>query len=152
MINIIDKIDEFILEMTFLRSHAIKKIHGIQDPLNIHLIKILKFDDRQNYIKHLNDVNGWFKSMNRIKIKGNKRFSEKQYFQFLFNDMFTSKKNVENVTDIVDTELQSYKNLPVIRSDQEVLNLIYDIHKKASKLISKGELTNFKKDIWDKIK
>lgn len=149
---LIDKIDEIILEMTFLRSLAIKKIHSIQDTLNIHLIKLLKFDDKQNYNKHLNDVDAWFRSINRIKIKGNKRFSHKQYFQFLFKDLFTSIKDVQNVTDIIEDELKDYfNNHQSIRTDKEIIKIIFDIHKLSSVLLSKGKLNNFKQDIWCKV-
>ena len=152
MINIIDKINEFILEMTFKRKDVIFKIQNFQFPINLHLVKLLKFDDKQNYNKHLNDVHGWFIDIQSLKVRTNKRLTSKKYFDILFQEPFTNRNDVESITNIVKRRLQNYKNLPVIRSDQEVLNLIYDIHKKASKLISLNALNDFKKDIWDKIK
>ena len=150
--NLLDKLDEFLLEMTFKRKDIIFKIQNEIIPVNIHLIKLLKFDDKVNFNKHLKDIENWFFGIQEYKLKSNgKRFTQKKYFDLFFQEPFTNKNDVRAITDIVKRRLRDYSNLTILRNDQDVLNIIYKIHKLTSNMVSQNKLNNFKFDIWDKV-
>ena len=50
---IVDRFTNIITEMAFDRKTVIKKAEGIERQINLHLIKIIRYDDTLNYSKHL---------------------------------------------------------------------------------------------------
>lgn len=134
--SIIDNIKSLIQEMAFERDKAESKITDIGIPVLLHLIKILKWEDKDNYDKHIKDINGWLFSIKRILIKPKgKRFKPNQYYSFLFEEQI---KNVNDITNAVYGDLQNYHNLKVINTDREVYNKLKNIYKQLSNDISDG--------------
>lgn len=111
------------MEMAYRRRDIESKITGLSDPISEHLIKILMWEDPQNNNKHINDVNKWFYSIQRLYIKGNKKPTQTDYFNWMFNDVIKD----EHTFDLMVKGLHEYHHLPKIRKNSEVFNTIKNI-------------------------
>ncbi len=60
---------DIINEMSLPKKKFEEIISGLSDPILLQLIKILKWEDIQNYNKHLVDIDGWLRKINRLKMK-----------------------------------------------------------------------------------
>lgn len=152
--NFIDDtlLNSYLIEMAFDRKTAFKKIRSLQEPINNHLMKILKYKDDINFNKHIKDIDKWFLSIQKINVKKfNTKLSKNVYFKLLFEEPFTNKKDITSFNKIINRTLKNYNNLIVLRNNEEVLKLIYNIQKLASILLSNDEFMDFKTDIWNKL-
>ena len=57
--NILESIEDLIYEMAVNRKRIEIQIKGLSRPINLHLIKLLKWEDKINYENHLDSVNDW---------------------------------------------------------------------------------------------
>jgi hypothetical protein len=116
-----------IFEMAFGRADIEAKITSISDPIVEHLVKVLKWEDAVNYNKHLGDINNWMFQIQRLKIKGNKKPSQHDYYTWMFEDVAQDELTISRFIK----GLHRYHQLPVIRSDDEVYcvikNVLYQI-------------------------
>ena len=141
--HIVSKFNNIITEMAFDRKTVIKKIDGLEKPLNLHLIKIIRYKDDLNFEKHLKDVKNWLVQIQKMDVgKKNKKLPEKEYFKLLFTQPFTDATNIKRIQDYEKSDLKDYLKLPRIRSEQETVELLFVIHKEIAKRLSNN-------DIWD---
>ena len=96
-------INSRIFEMAYQRKRAIDKISNFQEPIAIHLIKYFYYsaskETKQHWKKEL-DV--WFKSIRRIKLKNNKTLEGNQYYKLLFTEPLGERINVEDIIDDIN--------------------------------------------------
>ena len=123
-----------ITEMAFDRKTVIRKIDGLEKPINLHLIKIIRYEDESNFNKHLKDVIQWLRDIQELDVgKKDKKLTEKEYFKLLFTNRFTDETNSKHIKDLEKGSLSDYKSLQRIRTEEETIKVLYDIHKIISK-------------------
>src|SRR5574344_668775 len=98
---VVDKFKDIITEMAFDRKTVMKKIDGLEKPLNLHLIKIIRYKDDLNFYKHLKDIIQWLEDIQELDVgKINKKLPEKEYFKLLFSNRFTNETNSKHIKDL----------------------------------------------------
>lgn len=124
-----------LFEMAFKRKDLEAKITAESYQIIKHLIKVLKWRDDANYNKHLGDINSWLFDIQTYKIKGNKKPSQQDYYQWMFLDIV---QNEITVTRFIKG-LYDYHRLPVIKDDFEVYNYLKKIMYTVSEQLAKNE-------------
>ena len=120
-----------------------KDLEDLEDQINLHLVKIIRYKDDLNFEKHLKDVKNWLVQIQKMDVgKKNKKLPEKEYFKLLFTQPFTDATNIKRIQDYEKSDLKDYLKLPRIRSEQETVELLFKIHKEIAKRLSND-------DIWD---
>lgn len=121
---IIDSIlDSRIFEQAFRRRDAETRISSLTISIFSHLIKVLKWQDETNYNKNCSNIDEWIRQIQIIKLKGNNKPSQSDYFQWMFNDVVSNEETViRNIKSMSRTYI-----LPVIRTDDEVFQIIKNI-------------------------
>lgn len=127
--------DSALFEMAFKRKDLEAKITAESYQVLKHLIKILKWKDELNYNKHIGDINSWLFDIQTYIIKGNRKPSQQDYFQWMFLDIV----NNELVVTRFIKGLHHYHNLPVVRDDFEVYNYLKMIMLQVSEQLAKNE-------------
>lgn len=122
-------IETELFEMAFNRKDAESKITSLGVPIIEHLIKIFKWKDDLNYHKHIGDINGWLYKIQDIYLKGNTKPSANNYFQWIFVD--NVRLGEVNIRRTIKA-LHRYHHLPVLRTDEEVYDIIKAILYKVS--------------------
>ena len=120
--------DSEILEMANSRSKVKDQINDLSPIIIEHLIKILYFEDDRNLQKHIKDIDGWFKKIRRLKIKGSNKISQKDYYEWLWDDI--DKDYLQNV---IDLDLKDYHNLETKISVENLKHKMDNIFKNISK-------------------
>ena len=150
---VVDKFKDIITEMAFDRKTVIKKIDGLEKPLNLHLIKIIRYHDYVNFNKHLKDIVQWLRDIQELDVgKKDKKLPEKEYFKLLFTNRFTDETNSKHIKDLEKGSLSDYISLNRIRTEEETIKILYDIHKIISKKLSQNDIWDIEKIILDKLK
>jgi hypothetical protein len=135
MEKIIDAIHNLIYEMVIEKKHIENQISDKSEQIILHLIKILKWDDSNSYTGHIKSINGWFHFCQKKKINKH-RISAKHYQAWLFDEEL---ENIQDLNNIVEYNLEEYDKLPVIRTNQEIFDIIQKI-----KLLICEDLSKFK--------
>ena len=150
---VVDKFKDIITEMAFDRKTVIKKIDGLEKPLNLHLIKIIRYNDDLNFEKHLKDIVQWLRDIQELDVgKKDKKLPEKEYFKLLFTNRFTDETNSKHIKDLEKGSLSDYISLNRIRTEEETIKILYDIHKIISKKLSQNDIWDIEEIILDKLK
>lgn len=140
---LLTNIKNLILEMAFERDRAESKITELALPILNHIIKLFKYVDEYNYLKHIDDIDNWLFNIQRVLIKPrNKRFKPEQYFKFLFEEQI---KSPTDITNYINRELREYKELKQFNSDEEVYIELVEIYKKISIDISNDQFEGIAK-------
>lgn len=140
---VVDKFKDIITEMAFDRKTVIRKVEDLEDQINLHLVKIIRYKDDLNFEKHLKDIKNWLVKIQKMDVgKKNKKLPEKEYFKLLFIQPFTDAANIKRIQNYEKSDLKDYSKLPRIRSEQETVELLFKIHKEIAKRLSND-------DIWD---
>ena len=151
--HIVSKFNNIITEMAFDRKTVIKKIDGLEKPLNLHLIKIIRYKDDLNFEKHLKDIVQWLRDIQELDVgKKDKKLPEKEYFKLLFTNRFTDNTNTKYIKDLEKGSLSDYKSLDRIRTEEETIRMLYDIHKNISKKLAKNDIWDIEEIILNKLK
>jgi hypothetical protein len=137
-------INSELFENAFHRQEVESRITYLTYSVVEHLIKVLKWEDKLNYDTHIRDINSWMFKIQSFILKGNKRPTQKDYYQWMVNDVVQNELNIE----LWIRGLHRYSHLPVLRTDKEVFDIIKIILYKTSLVLP---LTNFR-DITDYIK
>lgn len=133
-----NNIEYILFEMTAKRKDTEGVITALSHPILEHIIKILVFDNKQDYNKHLVDLTNWLLYVQRLKMKGNKRPKQKDYYMWLFKETIESVKVVDTWIENGMTDLHKYNRL---RSSDEVYKIMTNMFNKISKDMS---INNFK--------
>lgn len=116
-------INSDLFEQAFRRQEVESQITNLAHPVIEHLIKVLKWDDPINYNKHIGDINEWMYKIQRYKLKGNKKPYQCDYFQWMYTDWVTDADTIS----LWIRGLHRYSKLLVLRTDEEVYNIIRSI-------------------------
>ena len=101
------------------------------------MIVISKWEDTDNYAKHVDDINHWLFDVQKtlIQPKG-KRLKRKKYYQLLFAEQI---QTTEAITQYINRGLRGYKGLKEISTDAGVYEQLTKIYKSLSKDLSNGQ-------------
>lgn len=113
-------LDSRLFEMAFRRREMESKITNLSSSICKHLIKILKWQDVVNYNKHVGNINDWIFDIQRMYIKGNRKPTQNDYYNWMYNDVIRDELTV--IRMIVG--LHEYHDLPVIRTDEKVHDIV----------------------------
>ena len=123
--------------MAFERNHAETRITELGWLALSSMIVISKWEDTDNYAKHVDDINQWLFDVQKILIQPRgKRFQRKRYYQLLFAEQI---KTTEGITQYINRGLRGYKSLEVIRSDAGVYEQLNKIYKQLAKDLSNNQ-------------
>ena len=123
--------------MAFERNHAETRITELGWLALSSMIVISKWEDTDNYAKHVDDINQWLFDVQRtlIQPKG-KRLKRKKYYQLLFGEQI---QTTEGITQYINRGLRGYKGLKVINTDAESYDQLSKIYKSLAKDLSKNQ-------------
>lgn len=128
---IVDRIiNTDLFEMAYQRKRAIDKISNFQDQIAIHLIKYLYYDMPEETKNHWKaELDAWLESINRVKLKNNKKLDGYQYYKILFTEPLGERVNVEDCVKDIN------KNSGM-KSKQGII-AISELHVKLERIIHK---------------
>ena len=123
--------------MAFERNHAETRITELGWLALSSMIVISKWEETDNYAKHVDNINQWLFDVQKtlIQPKG-KRFKEEKYFQLLFAEQI---KTVEGITQYINRSLRGYKGLEEISADAGVYEQLNKIYKQLAKDLSNNQ-------------
>jgi len=128
-----------LFEMAFDKKTIERKIDGLARPILLHLIKILKWDDKQNYNKHIKDINSWLREIDRLELKPKKKKLKSDIYYFWLYDGPIGN-SIRIINSYIDGDLEDYHKLNIKRSNKEVMISIEKIIKQISIDISNNRL------------
>ena len=129
--------------MAFERNHAETRITELGWLALSSMIVISKWEDTDNYAKHVDDINQWLFDVQKILIQPRgKRFQRKRYYQLLFAEQI---KTTEGITQYINRGLRGYKSLEVIRTDAGVYEQLNKIYKQLAKDLSNNQFEGIEK-------
>ena len=135
-------------EMAFSKRVMEDKIRNLENQINLHLIKILRYKDNTNKQKHINDVMNWLIDIQDYDFgKAGRKFSKELYFKLLFEEPITDEDNILYLKNKEKGKLKSYSSLEKIRTEKEVMYLIWKIHKQIAEHLSKNEIFDFETEL-----
>jgi hypothetical protein len=135
-------INSQLFENAYRRQEVESKITNLALPITKHLIKILKWRDPRNYQKHIRDIDSWIYDIQTLTIKNGKRPTQQDYFKWMFIDCAANQRTLSRLI----LGLHRYSNLPVLRTDEEVFDIIKMFFWNISKDLSLDQyqtLTNY---------
>lgn len=151
--SIKDFMSTFLFEMAFERKVIFDKIRGLENQINLHLIKIIRYEDEQNFQKHINDLETWLIDIQDLDFrKVNNKLKQQDYFNLLFTEPITNVDNIQYIKNKERGKLKKYTNLKRFKTEQETLYILEKLHIEMSYLLSKNDIYDFFIDIKDKIK
>ena len=123
--------------MAFERNHAETRITELGWLALSSMIVISKWEDPDNYAKHVDNINQWLFDVQKILIQPRgKRFQRKRYYQLLFAEQI---KTTEGITQYINRSLRGYKDLKKIRTDAGVYEQLNKIYKQLAKDLFKNQ-------------
>lgn len=151
--HVVNNFKNIITEMAFDRKTVIRKVEDLEDQINLHLVKIIRYYDELNFEKHIKDIMTWLVKIQKMDVgrKGNK-LPEKDYFKLLFVQPFTDEKNSQRIRDYERSDLKNYKDLPRLRTEEETVKLIHKIQKEIAKRLSENNIYEIDDYIRDLLK
>ena len=150
---VVSNFKNLITEMAFNRKTVIRKIEDLEDQINLHLVKIIRYKDDVNFSKHLKDIKNWLVSIQKLDVgKKDKKLPEKEYFKLLFEQPFTDNTNSKRILNYEKSDLKHYSNLPRIRDEKETVQMLYTIQKIIAKKLANDDIWDIDEVIVDLIK
>jgi hypothetical protein len=134
--------DLLLVEMAFDKKTMENKISALENQINLHLIKIIRYDDELNRQKHINDVMNWLEQIQDLDFnKKNNKFSKDLYFKLLFKEPFTDSSNITLLKNWESRgSLKDYLDLPRKKTEEETMFILENLHIEISKLLSRNEI------------
>lgn len=128
-----------LFEMAYERKKAEAEVSGLADPIMLHIIKVLYFEDKINHSKHIKDINNWLKKIQQIRLKPNgSNVKERDYYQWLFSEPYDGLETLEYILDI---RLDDYASLKTLLPREMLNEQLFEIYARLSEDLSK---TKFK--------
>ena len=135
--------DTTIFEMAFDKRTMENKIRGLEQPINLHLIKLIRYTDEINARKHINDIVNWLEDIQDLDFnKKGKKFSKELYYKLLFEEPFTDALNEKYLISLERRKLNDYISLPRKHSLQETLIILEKTQKEIAKLLSEDSISD----------
>jgi hypothetical protein len=140
--------DFLLVEMAFDKKTMENKIRGLENQINLHLIKIIRYKDDVNFQKHINDIMNWLFQIQKLDFnKNNRKFSKELYFKLLFEESITNFENTNYIKNLEKGELRRYTNQPIIRNEVESMITLENIQKEMAKLLSQNSIYDIEFDL-----
>ena len=110
-----------LFEMAFERKDAIKKLDNLSYEISIHLLKLIVFNNSNNFNHWLGELNSWLNQVDDIRLKpNNKKLKEEDYLKYL------KELYLENI-DQVEKNIKKLKNrYPEEKVIYDNPNFVYD--------------------------
>lgn len=141
--------DTIIGEMAFSKKECEKKITGLEPQINLHLIKVLAFEDTVNFNKHIRDIVNRLIRIQKLDFnKSNNKFSKEFYFSWLFSKPITNEYNIKYIDNTINRDLRNYKDLKRKMSNEKVLINLHRIHLKVSSLLANDEILDIEDSLY----
>jgi len=139
--HVVNNFKNIITEKAFDRKTVMRKIEDLEDQINLHLVKIIRYEDELNFEKHLKDIMTWLIKIQKMDVgrKCNK-LPQKDYFKLLFVQPFTDETNSQRIRDYERSDLKYHKNLPRLRTEEETVKIIHKIQKEIAKRLSENDI------------
>lgn len=116
---------EYLLnELAYHRPKALGKIQGIQKPLTLHIIKVLRFEDDRNKNTHIADINNWFKEISLIKIRKGELKGKDVLEQLGYQNLSESY-----IEELINKDLKSYHKLNTLLEIRDIIDIMKKIFK-----------------------
>lgn len=130
-----------IFEMAFDKRTMENKIRNLENQINLHLIKLIRYEDKINERKHINDIMNWLYQVQRLDFnKKGRKFAKELYFKLLFEEPITDSDNIKYLQDLERGELNRYTTLAVKRNYEETMIYLEGVHREISKLLSEDSI------------
>lgn len=137
-------------EMAFSKKECEKKITSLEPQINLHLIKVLAFEDDINFNKHIKDIVNWLIRIQKLDFnKHNNKFSKEFYFSWLFSKPITDEYNIKYIDNTINRDLRNYKNLKRKMTNEKVLINLHKIHLEISKLLANDEILDIEDNLYN---
>ena len=133
---------DILSEMAYSKQEISNKLMDISLPILSHIIKVLRYDDVQNYDKHIGDMDrNWFNKIKypNMKIKthkGAKPLSEELYFHHLFSGRIDDISDVVRICNELDNK--GYSDYQILMSHEEIFDKLKFVMTEVSKELSEG--------------
>lgn len=133
--------DLLFFEMAFDKKTMENKIRGLEQPINIHLVKLIRYQDKINKQKYVNDVMTWLADIQDLNFnKKDRKFSKDLYFKLLFKEPITDSENISYIKNLEARRLRDYSSLPRMHTELETLRILENLHQEISKLLSQNAI------------
>lgn len=113
-----------IVEQAFRRNDVESRVTSIGNQVCKHLIKLYKWDDTVNQNHHVMDISTWLEEIDGLRIKGCNKPKPDVYFKWILQDNIP---DVREVTKLVKRMNAKYGTLPVVRTDEEVYEIMMQV-------------------------
>jgi len=114
---------EYLDEIAFPYKKLEDIITGKSEPIVLHIIKILAFDDKQTKQKHLNDIDDWINNIVGYPSRCKRQTLTKRYAKWIIFDWLGDVNKVERT---IRHQLLNYHNLPRLRNAEDIQKIISD--------------------------
>jgi hypothetical protein len=130
---------EETMVMSYPRKYIEQMIIGLEDRLNLHLVKLFGFDFPEEGRRHFRrEVVTWLDKIQRLRMKPNNRTgSVKFYYDLLFDYPFGGVE-LQNMRIMIDLVIREYGLQPT-KSPEEVVIWLQDFHTRLAQRLHKGE-------------
>ena len=109
---LLDKIQETSLfEMAHKRANILDKCLFLCGQIQLHLVKIKFFYNKNDFNHHVKDINNWIKDIQRMTLDGKKRLDKKYYYEGLFSDPIDDGDSYKDYFKDLITKKQGYLHL-----------------------------------------
>lgn len=109
---LIDKLIETeLFELAYSRKRVLDKCLFLSSAICEHFVKLTCFNNPDDVRGHIKSLNGWFKDIKRLQIKGNKKLDSKYYYNEIWHNLVDSYDVLEEIfNDLKDDE---YAEVPI---------------------------------------
>lgn len=109
---LLDKVTETdLFELAYTRKRVLDKCFHLSSTICEHFVKLTCFDNPADVRGHIKSLNGWFRDIKRLQIKGNKKLDSKYYYNEIWFNLVDSYDVLEEIfNDLKDDE---YAEVPI---------------------------------------
>lgn len=109
---LIDKLIETeLFELAYSRKRVLDKCLFLSSAICEHFVKLTCFNNPDDVRGHIKSLNGWFKDIKRLQIKGNKKLDSKYYYNEIWYNLVDNYGVLEDIFN--DLREDEYSNIPV---------------------------------------
>jgi hypothetical protein len=133
------KLDDSMV-MSLPRKLVEQILLGLYDPINVHLVKLVRFDfppdTRRRFRRELRT---WLNKIQSLRLKPSRRTASfKFYFDLLFDYPFEGVE-VENMRRIMDLVADEYESARPTKQPEEMVDWLRAFHTRLAERLHNGE-------------
>lgn len=124
---LLDKVTETdLFELAYTRKRVLDKCFHLSSTICEHFVKLTCFDNPADVRGHIKSLNGWFRDIKRLQIKGNKKLDSKYYYNEIWFNLVDSYKVLEDIFN--DLREDEYAEVPIRKVNFKILyNKLCDV-------------------------